>query len=320
MMRYLAAAALLLAAEARADDSSAALRAGGLVLTRQADIRMAREDLYMSPKEVRVRYAFVNDGKRDVDTIVAFPMPDIDVRRFWYEPLGTTLAQMPNFMGFALTVDGKRVEAQAEERAWLGARDVTALVRAAGLPVNLMGQSLYDGIEKMPLAERKAHAAQGILELDDNDTHPHWIARTRYWWRQRFAAGKTVVIGHRYQPVTGQFFFGESDLADKSLDYTRYYCVDAATRAAIRAKIARLDRNGPNGRYLQAARTEFVLKTANNWKGGIGHFRLTLDKLAPGNVMSLCWDGPLKKTGPATFEGTRDDFAPKRDIALLVLQ
>jgi Domain of unknown function (DUF4424) len=63
-----------------------------------------------------------------------------------------------------------------------------------------------------------------------------------------------------------------------------------------------------------------VLKTANNWKGPIGHFRLTLDKLAPDAVLSLCWDGALKKAGATTFEGTRDDFAPQRDVELLVLR
>src|SRR6202000_3473139 len=104
------ALAVAAAMPAAADDSSAALGAGGLVLVKQADIRMAKEDLYISPKEVRVRYEFANDGAKDVDTVVAFPMPDIDVREFWYEPLGTTLDRQPNFMGFALRVDGRAVE------------------------------------------------------------------------------------------------------------------------------------------------------------------------------------------------------------------
>jgi hypothetical protein len=63
-----------------------------------------------------------------------------------------------------------------------------------------------------------------------------------------------------------------------------------------------------------------VLVTGNNWKGPIGHFRLTLDKLKPGNGLSLCWEGQLAKTGPATFESRRDNFAPGSDIKLLVLQ
>ena len=89
---------------------------------------------------------------------------------------------------------------------------------------------------------------------------------------------------------------------------------------AIAAKIARLDKNGPNGNYLQSYRTEFVLKTAANWKGPIGHFHLVLDKLEPANVLSLCWDGALARKGPAGFESTRESFAPKGDLRILVLQ
>lgn len=312
--------ALAASAPAFADDSSASLAAGGLVFTKQADIRMAVEDLRISPKEVRVRYEFVNDGKADVQTVVAFPMPDIDVREFWYEPLGTTLNRSPNFMGFALTVDGKTVAAMPDERAVLNGKDVTAQVKAAGLPVNIAGSKLVDRIGRLSQAAKKSLAAAGLVEMDGEDAHPHWIAKTSYWWHQVFPAGKTVVIEHRYQPVTGQFFFGLNDLTDKDRRYTRDYCLDAPTQATIRARIARLDPKSANGQYLQAYQTDFVLRTANNWKGPIGHFGLTLDKLKPDNLLSLCWDGALRKTGPATFETARDSFAPVRNISLLVLQ
>lgn len=53
---------------------------------------------------------------------------------------------------------------------------------------------------------------------------------------------------------------------------------------------------------------------------GRGRFHLTLDKLKPNNLLSLCWDGDLKKTGPMTFETTILNFAPPRDIHMLVLE
>ena len=53
--------AVALIPAALADDSSAQLGAGGIVLTKNADIRMASEDLYISPKRVKVHYTFVND-------------------------------------------------------------------------------------------------------------------------------------------------------------------------------------------------------------------------------------------------------------------
>jgi hypothetical protein len=318
----LVALALIASTPALADDSSASLAAGGLVFTKQADIRMAVEDLRISPKEVRVRYEFVNDGKQDVQTVVAFPMPDIDVREFWYEPLGTTVDQSPNFMGFALTVDGKRVEATPDERAVLDGRDVTAQVKAAGLPINIAGSKLVDKIDHLAPAQKKSLAAARLVEIDGTEAHPHWIAKTSFWWHQNFPAGKTVVIEHRYQPVTGQSFFGEEELKDTSdgSHNRRDFCIDEPTAAAIRARIAHLDKNGANGAYLQAFTAGFVLRTASNWKGPIGRFHLTLDKLKPANALSLCWDGDLKKTGATTFESTRENFAPARDIKLLVLQ
>lgn len=318
-MRAFAAglAAALSCAPALADDSSAALSAGGLVFVKQADIRMAAEDLILSPRRATVRYEFVNDGARDVDTVVAFPMPDIDVRQFWYEPLGTTLERTPNFMGFALKVDGRTVQATPDERAVLDGRDVTAEVRRAGLPINIAGSDLVKKLDRLDPAARKALEKKGLVEIDGSEAHPHWIAKTSYWWHQKFPAGRTVVIEHSYQPVTGQSFFNDVSLDASN---TKAFCVDRATAEAIRAKVARRDPNGPNGNYLQAYQTGFVLKTANNWKGPIGRFRLTVDKLKPGNIVSLCWDGALKKTGATTFETTRENFAPTRDIDLLVLE
>lgn len=318
----LLAAAVWTPVAAVADDSSAALAAGGLVFTKQADIRMASEDLFISPKQVKVRYEFVNDGKKDVQTVVAFPLPDIDVREFWYEPLGTTIGTAPNFMGFALTVDGKKVEAKPDERAVLDGRDVTAQVRAAGLPINIIGDVMMKTLDHLAPALRKSLLAQGLLEGEKDEIHPHWIAKTSFWWHQIFPAGKTVVIEHNYQPVTGQSFFGQESLSDKDEGRAnrKAFCIDASTRAAIESRIAKLDKSGVNGAYLEAYTTEFVLKTANNWKGPIGRFRLTLDKLKPENLLSLCWDGDLKKTGATTFEAARDNFAPTRDIKLLVLQ
>jgi hypothetical protein len=312
----------LVATHAFADDSSAMLGAGGIVLTKQADIRMAVEDLRISPKEVRVRYEFVNEGKSDIDTIVAFPLPDIDVQEFYYEPLGTTLDKTPNFMGFTLTVDGKTVDATPEERAVKDGKDVTSQVKAAGLPINIIGGALVKKLDAMPVAQRKALAAKGLLELDGGDVHPHWIAQTKFWWKQHFPAGKVVMIEHRYQPVTGQTFFGDLSMKDEQgAYYDKNFCLDAPTKATLHAKISAVTKKHADaGDYLQQYTTEFVLKTANNWKGPIRRFHLTLDKLKPDSVLSLCWGGDLRKTGATTFEATRENFAPSSDVKLLVLE
>ena len=69
-MRYLLIAALcLVAAPPRWPMTvRSTLGAGGLVLTKSADIRMRSEDLDISPKRVEVRYVFVNESGRDRST------------------------------------------------------------------------------------------------------------------------------------------------------------------------------------------------------------------------------------------------------------
>ena len=54
------AIALATAPMAGANDSSAELSTGGLVLTKHPDIEMRSEDLFISAKQVRVRYRFAN--------------------------------------------------------------------------------------------------------------------------------------------------------------------------------------------------------------------------------------------------------------------
>src|ERR1051325_2161605 len=104
------AAASAAAVTARADDSSASLGAGGIAFTKMADVRMASEDLRLSPDAVRIRYTFVNDGKADVDTLVAFPLPDIDAYEFWGTPIGRITGDPVNFVGFkAVRSEERRV-------------------------------------------------------------------------------------------------------------------------------------------------------------------------------------------------------------------
>lgn len=80
------AAALLLAVSvlaagvgaAVANDSQAALGIGGLALVKSADIRMDSEELFISEGRVTVDYVFTNTSGQDIDTLVAFPLPDIE--------------------------------------------------------------------------------------------------------------------------------------------------------------------------------------------------------------------------------------------------
>ncbi len=72
-------AALALAGPAAANDSTAEHSAGGLVLTRTADIDMVSEDLFVSAGEVRVRYVFRNRSPREIRTLLPCGAANVSV-------------------------------------------------------------------------------------------------------------------------------------------------------------------------------------------------------------------------------------------------
>jgi hypothetical protein len=321
----LVSAALSLSGTAIADDSSAALGMGGIQLKQSSDIRMAAEDLSISPTKVRVRFDFANDSGKDIDTVVAFVLPDIDTSEFSESAIGTVTNDPVNFVGFQVTADGWKIPFQVEQRAVYQGRDVTAIVKAAGLPINIIAAGAYDTLKKLTPANRKMLEAKGLADVESGeDEHPHWTVQTRFYWNQKFPAGKTVVFEQSYQPVTGEAFFMNEELAPAAkgeFSYSKNYCFDAPTRAEIEKQLAiSAKANRQDGAMLYALTTDYILVTGNNWKGPIGHFHLTLDKQKPENVLSLCWDGDLKRTGATTFEATRENFAPAHDIHLLVLE
>lgn len=61
----------LVAAPAFANDSTAELGAGGLILSRNDVVSMDSEDLFISRDKVTVDYVFRNTSDKDVSTVVA---------------------------------------------------------------------------------------------------------------------------------------------------------------------------------------------------------------------------------------------------------
>jgi hypothetical protein len=311
---------------AQANDSSAALAAGGLVLTRQPDVRMVSEDLRISPAKVSIAYVFANGGTRDVDTLVAFPLPDIDTSRFYHSPVGTLTGDPVNFVGFRTFADGKPVKVAVEQRAFYRGRDVTAVLTRLGVPLNPITQQGNRRYQALPDRTWKALVKADLVDGEQGDYKaPHWTLRTKFYWRQQFPAGRTVRLDHSYQPVTGTSLASAQDFTGAGGEMVRDFCFDRATRDEAAKKLRSLTareraRDSSAGEaYANARATEYILSTARNWSGPIGSFRLTLDKMKPANILSLCWKGALRKTSPTLFEFRADNYTPVGDIKLMVL-
>jgi hypothetical protein len=106
--------------------------------------------------------------------------------------------------------------------------------------------------------------------------------------------------------------------------WKQHFCMDPPTLSRIHKMLAAAEQRDEKakqsiGDMLQITTTEYILSTGNNWKGPIGRFHMTLDKLKPENTLSICWNG-LKKTGPTTFEFARTNYAPDRDVRMVVLR
>ena len=323
------------AAGAMANDSSAELATGGLVLTKNPAIEMRSEDLYLSTKAVRVHYVFANTSAQDVTILVAFPMPDITTTG------GDDTFVVPtddptNLLGFVTTVDGQRVNAQVEQKAIAKGVDQTAYLRSVGIPIQPHLDATDTAVSNAPRAIQVALTARGLATddyFDDGTGHgmqhhmqPTWTLKTTFYWRQTFPAGKTITVEHNYIPsVGGAAETSYGDPAQAGNDYYKAgvarYCIDNSFFAAIAQGVAagKAAVKPPHtGFYYSENRIDYVLTTGANWKAPIGDFHMIIDKGDAANLVSFCGSG-VAKINPTQFEVHYTNFTPTKDVAILLL-
>lgn len=342
---------------AAANDSSSELAAGGLVLTKTDSIVMQREDLTLSPSEVRVRYEMRNDTGKPVTLRVAFPLPEVPKQT----PVGNRTTgggrnidmpppAAPNFLGFHIKAEGKEVTPEVEIRATLpNGRDITDAVREIG-GLKLMLQprvfaraagadnSGPDAGWDLDEATRKRLQDIGALTQGSDFYDLLWTTHIVFHWMQTFWPGVTV-IEHSYRPILGVQLYGavRDGHADADTDpwtgsgdgdLVHAYCIDGETDRAMRRLYKRLLRKRKDGVYFLAYTLGYILQTAKNWQGPIRTFHLILQGghvsvpyagEGDARVFSLCTDLPLRPTAPMRFEATVKDYVPQQDLRVLIL-
>ncbi|GAB6969641.1 DUF4424 domain-containing protein [Methylobacterium phyllosphaerae] len=322
MIRPVAAALLaagLLSIQARANDSAAELDAGGLVLRREPGIALASEDLSIASDRIGVSYLFRNQGQEPRTVRIAFPLPPIDGRELSFSALALPQPESPNFVGFTVTVDGKPLAPELEERAFVGEREVTDLLRRHDLPLNPLRFDAIKAAEKRIGTAAWAELVKAGLfpeseGMTDRMTEGLWRSEAKFHWLQTFPPGQDIRIAHSYAPVNGFHFL---DLKDASREgYRATYCLDEAGLTAIRRLQAKAA--DPSG-YLRATVVPYIVTTARNWAAPIGRFTLTVDKGSPEAVVSFCRTG-IRKTGPTTFRWEARDYVPDQDLRVLIVQ
>ncbi len=314
-------AALTLAAPALGNDSEAAVSLGGIELVANSAISMDSEDLYISKDEVRVRYRYTNHSAKDLELTVSFPLPaqkaedeavygDESVRDF-------------STLEFHTAVDGKPVKFQVLKRAELKGTDVTQRLTQLGWPLEwITGTGETPAfVRKLPMAERQARMAEGLLRKTANgDWFPTWDVVTHVTRKQVFPAGKTVEVTHRYAPLIGGSVAGglEPSLRAQYPGHVKEYCVDKSFLAAFDRKWAARQNDPDAVMAYSETWIGYVLSSGRNWRGPIKQFRLVVDKGKPDNMVSFCMDG-VKKISPTQFEVRKTNFEPKGDLNVLIV-
>lgn len=308
---------------ALANDSVAEIGAGGLVLGRNYEVWLAREDLFLSKDLVTVDYVFENRSQSDVETVVAFPMPAIEGN-----PDGDISVpdqENDNFLGFTVIHDGKSITPQLQQRAYAAGLDVTEELAGKGIPFLPVGEHTWDALKTLPAEVVADWENRGLVTVEEWDAGkgmerhvmPRWELRSAYWWKATFPAGKQVKVSHRYKPAVGATaglnFYWDGNQSDYWGEYAGKYCIDQGFKKAI----DRADKAGPG---LFEQRLDYILTSGGNWATGtIGTFHLTIDKGSPDALVSFCGTG-VKKTAPTRFEMTAKDFWPEKDISVLFVQ
>jgi hypothetical protein len=317
---------LLLCGAAQGDDTLVTLGAGGLIPEKSAQIAMQSEDLQISVDRITVRYVFRNTTGRDVEAMVAFPLPDLDGGTVYNEPVALPNKTQLNFVNFSVTADGKPVGVRVESRALLRGRDVTARLSAAGLPVSVLLEPLNSALMKISPTQREGLEHEQLIMPDDFNpplraTGKHgwwamWTMRVKFYWTQRFPAQKTVTLTQTYQPVVGGSYIAADDDGSSTV---APYCGGAEALREIKQVKLRHPAQDSGDIILWARAIDFILTTANNWSGPIRDFHLSVLGDSPNDIVLTCTPG-LKRVGATSYELSRSDFHPNADLKLMILQ
>jgi hypothetical protein len=320
------AVAGLNASAAIASDSSVELSIGGLVFSRSADVSLESQELKISPQMVSIRYRLVNHGAQPVTLTMSFPLPDIDMA----DP--DVLYAIPgndpvNFVGFETKVDGQPVKFEMRQQAFLGTKDVTATLQAAGLPLMPMGtqQTSVDGLAQQA---RDKLVADGLLMPNGTDQAGKtlysgpWTVKTAATRQQVIPPGKAITVEHSYHASVGISFDTVLRKAVResqamAAEFSRYkteYCIpDGMLRG-----IDRVAGSSPaNTVKLQERRISYQMKGAGE-PMPVKDFRMVIDKGRSDYLVSFCVDN-VKKISPTAFEFRAKDYTPDRDLKILLI-
>ncbi|WP_304334032.1 DUF4424 family protein [Conchiformibius steedae] len=298
---------------AAANDSSGFVGTGGVQYLKNKHIDMQSEDLFISKKQIRVAYRFFNHSRNDIRETVLFPLPMVD--GFGEGDFADTPALIKSF---TIEANGKRIQPKIHVRSYLypsdaegnvlydsKPTDVTTALKSCGFTDSELMDPWTFKHDKDTLAQKtvgcKDPVIQRITAGQSSRVFP--AAQVVYSWEQNFKARSTTEIKHRYTPlVGGAVYFDPSP----QKEFAKPYCISPTFRQQFQQR---------KGIAAHDA-LSYILTTGANWARPIGQFRLTIEHDAK-EMVSLCWDGPIKAVNRTQLVAEKTRFLPKRDLDII---
>lgn len=340
---------------AYANDSAAAIGAGGIHFHKTEGIVMEKEELFITPDHIKVYYVFKNVTNKDIIVDVFFPLPiqsEISAQKTWDKEIldemneqnkrnnpeydsSSFLEQVP-FENFSVRVDGKKVAFKREIRALQKGKDMTNLFHDNNLPLNPVLASCNYPMTKesdtQACDERmKRYQNLGLLSPEGQ---PLWQKQIHYHWLQTFPKGKEVKIEHSYRPARGSFFFEHQAnrlpmemLIEQLLsrgEWIAKFCPwqsISITDNFIPWIIREFQQTSKSTENLTLMfyEVDYILTTGANWEGPIRDFTITIEYPKDGTVAS-CWpfdQNKIKDIGSNKIQFHQKDFKPDQDLKIL---
>lgn len=318
-----------------ANDGYAGYKAGKVELnfSSNTNVMMKSEVLTISDNDISVDYTFYNDSKKAENVLIAFPFPSVDCADFRYN--------LNN--NFTAKVNGK-AEMVSEEIRVLNnkGKDITKEVKALNLDlcrdqgfeslvsdhvrINVKDPENYKfkkgldtGIEYFSndkeILEKylKAHALGYIAEYSGESLEfpwgPSWKVAKKSFFTVTFPAKKEIKISHSYTPWPSYQNSKPEKIGDKSFDKVEKLPVWYKGKEYLVKNPMRYELIPDGGVSI----IEYILKTANTWKGPIQKFKLVLKREL--NLAFSNYVQDYKEQGLDLVWET-ENFTPKEDLVV----
>jgi len=274
-----------------------------------AGVSVERQEVHISIYSVQLAYVFKSATQQTVHFGFAMPAMPVDA--------GEDLAalnenatdagfvadtQPANYLRLAVSVNGRKLTLAGRGRALLEGRDVTRRLRDAGVPL-LAGPDGDPIWRQLPPDKQAQLRASGLMSEDT----ALWTYQADFVWDTVLVPGETRVEVS-YAPVFK--YWSDINLdsfpemaADGSA--TRTYCIDAAIRRAFLS-----------GKHPYDLYTVTHLTPSNGWRGPARHYRLTVEKQQPTDLVAFC-PRDAKKVSPTRFEWTASNHTPGGETGVL---